>query len=76
MKIVEGKRYILANGQITGEMVYDGDGIYVDFPPSSIDEKYVGVWKEDGSPDFFIRPEDNCPEHRVVGVYTEENGDD
>jgi hypothetical protein len=68
MKLEAGKKYVLKSGQVVGPMYDDGDGI---FACGGLIDFFFPMWKEDGKADFFTDPEDNYPEHDVLGEYVE-----
>ena len=71
MKLEVGKYYVLKSGQIVGPMYYVGDDSDGFFESHDMVDRFYPMWKENGKADFFTNPENNYPEHDVLGEYVE-----
>ena len=69
MKLEVGKRYVMANGEVTGKLWNNETESFYSVP---VIEGYLPVWKSDGKALFFINPEDSDNEpFNIVAEYNE-----
>lgn len=66
MKLEQGKRYVMANGEITGKMI---ETWLNDFITKELVDGYMPIWESDGRANFFQSCDD--PENESFNIVKE-----